>query len=504
MRVFISCVDSAFGHNISRLLSQTAIGSRKEQEEDNEAEEPREGGAEITLKPKEYYSIIGTFVPQPKLIEDGVVVERPYLPPTLPGPMHETGDKKKDSIRRESIDKFAVLGKKPLWVKEIIKSDDRECLMEALLQSDIIVYDLVQSLDEATWAIEMLSDNADNFLDSPKTFVAISTIMTWAKTKIDLDDPDAFLTEDDYRRRKAHPNFKAHVAAEKLIIKCGKKSALRNYVISSGLVYHSQESIFHYLLKAAWHNSDELICYGDGTNIVPTIHLDDLCNIVVEVIETTPETKYLLAVDESKNTWMEICKTISEALGNGKIKKVSKEFAFLNKNIPQSHYDMLLVNLRLEPGHVKDMSFEWRSESGLIENISQLIQEYKDARGLSPLKIVVHGPPACGKTYFAKKIADYYEIHFIEVQKVIHDAVNRLERRAAGRLNPEENDDDIESDRELLEEIRESASKNNGRYADEHIITFVRDKLKSMPCRNQGYILDSFPTNIEEARELFK
>jgi hypothetical protein len=39
---------------------------------------------------------------------------------------------------------------------------------------------------------------------------------------------------------------------------------------------------------------------------------------------------------------------------------VAKEMALLNKNLPQSDFDMLLVNLRLEPGHIKDMTFEWK------------------------------------------------------------------------------------------------------------------------------------------------
>lgn len=44
------------------------------------------------------------------------------------------------------------------------------------------------------------------------------------------------------------------------------------------------------------------------------------------------------------------------------MKKVPKEAALLNKDLPQSDYDMLLVNLRLDPGHIKDMTFEWKYE----------------------------------------------------------------------------------------------------------------------------------------------
>lgn len=36
------------------------------------------------------------------------------------------------------------------------------------------------------------------------------------------DDPEIPFTETDFRRRKAHPNFKEHIAAEKLVTKLGK------------------------------------------------------------------------------------------------------------------------------------------------------------------------------------------------------------------------------------------------------------------------------------------
>jgi adenylate kinase len=62
----------------------------------------------------------------------------------------------------------------------------------------------------------------------------------------------------------------------------------------------------------------------------------------------------------------------------------------------------------------------------VVENLPQLIQEYKDARGLTPIKVALLGPPASGKTYLAKKIAEHYEIHYIDVDTVVKDAVARM------------------------------------------------------------------------------
>jgi adenylate kinase len=196
----------------------------------------------------------------------------------------------------------------------------------------------------------------------PKTIIGISNIVTWAKTKPESEDGDGTITEDDYRRRKPHPNFKAHVEAEKEITKLSKKANVRSYVIAPGLVYHPGDSIFHYMFKAAWHNEPEILCFGNGSNVLPTIHLDDLLNIIIEVIETAPEKKYLVAVDDGKSTLLEITTAIAQQLGTGSVKKVIKEEAFLLPTVSQADYDMLTVNLKIDPGYIKEMSFEWKNE----------------------------------------------------------------------------------------------------------------------------------------------
>ena len=36
------------------------------------------------------------------------------------------------------------------------------------------------------------------------------------------DDPELSFTDEDYRKRRAHPHFKQHLALEKLVVKMGK------------------------------------------------------------------------------------------------------------------------------------------------------------------------------------------------------------------------------------------------------------------------------------------
>lgn len=45
--------------------------------------------------------------------------------------------------------------------------------------------------------------------------------------------------------------------------------------------------------------------------------------------------------------------------------------------------DMLFVNLRMESLYLKEnFNINWFAETGLIDNIAQVVMEYKQARGL--------------------------------------------------------------------------------------------------------------------------
>jgi len=42
------------------------------------------------------------------------------------------------------------------------------------------------------------------------------------------DEPDVPFTDEDYRRRRAHPNFKEAITLEKNVIKYGKTVGIRS------------------------------------------------------------------------------------------------------------------------------------------------------------------------------------------------------------------------------------------------------------------------------------
>ncbi|CAJ0944683.1 unnamed protein product [Ranitomeya imitator] len=200
-------------------------------------------------------------------------------------------------------------------------------------------------------------------------------------------------------------------------------------------------------------------------------------------------------------------KCISAHLGPGKAQKVSKEMAFLNKELTQLDIDHLLVNLRMEAVFLKEnFNIHWMSQSGIVENIESVIKEYKQSRGLLPVRICILGPPASGKTTVSKMLCKKYKLHHIHIKDVITEAIDKLERlvKSPPEEEEEEGEEEPEAWQELLDNVRENMEQNGGRLDDTYVIRFMREKLKSMPCQNQGYVLDGYPKTYEQAKELFR
>ncbi|PAA65553.1 hypothetical protein BOX15_Mlig018534g2 [Macrostomum lignano] len=467
VRIFVNHVDEYQGYHISKYLSQCAVGATLEDNEEEEEEAGSVLSGDFPVKPKEgCYEIHGT--------------------------LKKTG------------------AKQPEFVKEILSYDTREQMYEHLVECDVIVYDITQDpdqIEEAMWALTELHQDIEK-LESQKVFILLSTVMTWAKSKpADEEDLESPLTEEDYRKRKPHQNYKEHLAAEKAAVKYGKtkKSRLTTYIVASGLTYGCGENIFHSFFKAAWHNAFTLPVYGNGQNVLPMIHIRDLAAVLQNIADSKPKVKYLVAVDDSQNMLDEVVKAVSVGLCTGKIRTVTKEEAALSKDIDQATLDQLMLSLRLDAIYVKEnFKINWACETGIVENIDQIIKEYKKERGLQPIKACILGPPASGKSVIVKQLCDFYKLHHIRAKDVITEAIANLQRSAA-RADAEEEDDDGKAaeDAETLEQVNENMAENNDRLDDSFVIRFFREKLASKACQNQGFILDGFPKTKQQAEDLF-
>ncbi|XP_043372283.1 adenylate kinase 7 isoform X2 [Dermochelys coriacea] len=441
-RVFLNHLDSYGGSSIGKYLSNCVAGASLEEvgEEEEEEEEEDEIMAviDVTLsKPKEgAYQIVGTL------------------------------------SKAQSM--------KPDFAQETYRISTREELLGHLLECDVIIYNITEDanqIEEATWAAAAVHGEVLHF-EKPKLFILVSTIMTWARSKpLDPDDSEIPFTEEDYRRRKPHPNFMDHINAEKVIIKLGKtnKNKFSTYVVASGLQYGAEEGIFHYFFKTAWLGETPAIpVFGDGNNFLPTIHVVDLAAVLQNIADHRPRTHYIVAVDESIHTLQAIVKCISKNVGPGKIQKIPRENAFLSKDLTQTHLDMLLVNLRMEAVFLKEnFNIKWVAQTGLVENIGQVLKEYKQSRGLLPVKICVLGPPAVGKSTIAEELCKHYKLQHIKIKDVISEAVENLEKIIApketveteevgeeGEEDDEEEGNSTEEAQELLDGVKENMEQN--------------------------------------------
>ncbi|NWW12774.1 KAD7 kinase, partial [Oreocharis arfaki] len=478
-RVFLNHLDSYCGRSIGEYLSSCVVGATLGSPEEEEEEDENASDADVpTTSKEEIYEIVGT------LSEPGST--------------------------------------SPRFAKETYVVSSREALLSHLLECEIVVYNITEDarqIEEAIWAASALHKKMETFAKQ-KLFILISTIMTWGNTKpSDPENPETPLNDEDFRRRKSHPSFMDYINAEKHIAKLGKtnKENFSTYVVASGHQYGAEEGLFHYFFKMCWLGETPAIpVFGDGNNIIPTIHIRDLAAVLQNVADHRPYFQYVLAIDTSMHTLEELVKCISKNVGPGKIEKVPKENAFLSKELTQMQLDMLFVNLRMEPTYLKEnFNITWVAEAGLVENIAQVVMEYKKTRGLMPLKVCIHGPPGSGKSTIAEELCKHYKLHYIRVNEVITEKIADLERIVAkepddvrvegeGEDDVEEESENIEEAKELLDGIKENMKRNKGRLGDEYLIKVMTDKLMSMPCRNQGYVLDGFPETYAQARELFK
>ncbi|KAK5648243.1 hypothetical protein RI129_003135 [Pyrocoelia pectoralis] len=514
-RVFLNLVDGFNGKYISSYLTDQICGSKGQIGDGGEEGEEEEGEDEGGEQEREET--------ENEEMPPAVVNKTNY---EIIGSLHKQFHKKTEDIL------FTL-------------SETDDTFLENIMKCGFIIYDITQNSDEIPKALDTLSkiENEIEKLQTlgPKTFkripevrvfILISNIMTWALTKpIDPEDPSLPFTEADYKKRRAHPNFKMHIECERQVVLKGRKTPekLKTYVICSGIIYGAEEEDLTFLFKLAWYNEKQLPIFKPGKNVIPLIHIKDLVKVVHGLMENVPNIQYILAVEQMPSTIKQITKAISKTMGSGQTKEAFAENAFLYKEITQNLFDRYTINLTMEPGFiVETLQIQWESEINFVENIDNIVKEFKNTRGLTPLKIIMHGPPAVGKTVIAKQLANYYGIHYVSVKSVIDETIQNwketineeiakvsakeekqkaLEEGDENAEEEEEGEEETVDIEELSEKIKtletELAQSENGKLPQEQITQLLQTFITKNKFKNQGYIIDGYPKTIHEAQALF-
>jgi len=435
----------------------------------------------------------------------------------------------------EEMEECEVIGttadpkyRKPKWVQRLVPEADLSAMKEALLTSDIIVYELDGKSRQVTSALKVLLRHD---YDEDKVLIGISSLMSWAKSGAEPptegeegEDGEAappaaegeegeFLTWEQAADRKPHPNYKANVTSENIILTKGnvRKPMLKTYVVWPGVLFGNGESVFHTLFKSAWHCSESLPVIGDGNNVIPTIHVHDLAGVLMAIMNTRPEDcQGYVAVDNSHNTLHEIVTAISKTLSNGAVKKVQRDeyLEFMTvQGETHVHSLMMELNLQMSFSNAEDLGVEWRAQGGLVENAAAVVEEFRESRTLQPMRVMLYGPPASGKSFYAKELADEYELPLIRAADVIawaREGGDALATEVVRQLDGLGDEEEEASKKKKPPKKGEPVDTRPPRLTDETLVKVFRKRLWVPECRNQGWILDGFPKTQEQAKLLFE
>ncbi|KAH7825884.1 putative Adenylate kinase [Monocercomonoides exilis] len=389
----------------------------------------------------------------------------------------------------------------------------------AVLECDAFLFELKYKLDAASAALDILTEAK---IKKDKTFIVLSSFMTWAKTEknqIDPDEEDGGLvqpfTEEDRKKRCPHQLFRETIRFERTVAhKNGiHRGRLRTVILCMGHLYGDGEDAFHDWYRQAWEGKNpRLPIYGDGSNTLPCIHVRDVCQIAGHVITEPQEEPLLLCVDSGRYTQKEIVTAISSKLGTGEVEYIPESECIKH---PQTSF--LLADVPMAGNIVHSFEeIQWHC-TNMLKQMNKIITEYKQERRLTPLKILVSGPPCCGKTKAAQRIAEEYKLkcfdklsmvkHFLEEVPDPVPEVKEEKKKAKEGASEEEggNGGEEEEAEEAAEEEDEETKLKKmvviGDLADKQeikrkIIEFILNERKTVEEREKEQ------KNLEAANRL--
>ena len=337
-----------------------------------------------------------------------------------------------------------------------------------------------------------------------------------------------YYKDSEYSKRVPSPKYVQYKVLENLAL-ANNNPMLNVYVICPGFIYGCGEDLFFDYFRMSWLEKPKPIpILGEGMNSIPTIHVLDLVQVIKKVIENKPITRYIVAIDKTKDPSLRnILSSIAGCFGNNHVESLI-DFNVDEVDVP--NYNEISIDVKIRQSKIifenmprfksevitskdnlMDNEFKWHCEYGIPENLSILRKEFCLYRGLQLIKIFVYGPPSSGKSKLSMELSSKYKLIYLNIDNVLkwgRKLKNELGNEIANKYNELKN-----NAIQALDEYNKRKTKKKTdppldikqylRLPDELVIKILQARLDSDDCLSKGYVLDGYPKNYEQATLVF-
>lgn len=120
-----------------------------------------------------------------------------------------------------------------------------------------------------------------------------------------------------------------------------------------------------------------------------------------------------------------------------------------------------------------------QSEMRVVEEINRILKLKNTNAPRRPQRIILMGSPGSKKEQYALRIAEKYQVVYVQVQQLIKEVTRR--------------NDDNDYARQLKSYIAQDRI-----VPDDVVIDLVNERLSKPDCRLNGWILDGCPFNLKQ------
>ena len=131
-----------------------------------------------------------------------------------------------------------------------------------------------------------------------------------------------------------------------------------------------------------------------------------------------------------------------------------------------------------------------RPESVILEEIVRILKLTRSKGPRRPPRVLLLGPPGCGKTEHAKKLAAKYKVQYVKVSEMVKDHIRNQKDKAKA--------DDLKQRLENAKPCKLHLLVIAHKVPNELVIDLVRERLERPDCKINGWILDGCPSTPEQ------